>query len=65
MIGRGMISVIDASKFENELGWRAKENFDSGIRKTIDWYLNNEAWWRPIREEKYAGHRLGKTTSES
>ena len=57
--------AIDASKFENELGGRAKENFDSGIRKTIDWYLNNEAWWRPIREEKYAGHRLGKTTSES
>ena len=57
--------AIDASKLENKLGWRAEENFDSGIRKTIEWYLNNEAWWRPIREEKYAGHRLGKLTVDS
>ena len=57
--------AIDASKLENKLGWRAEENFDSGIRKTIEWYLNNEAWWRPIREEKYSGHRLGNLTVDS
>ena len=52
--------AIDASKLENKLGWQAEENFDSGIAKTIQWYLDNEWWWKPIREKKYAGERLGK-----
>ena len=52
--------AIDASKLENELGWNAEENFDTGIAKTVQWYLDNEWWWRPIREKKYAGERLGK-----
>lgn len=56
--------AIDASKLENELGWRARENFDSGIRKTIEWYLENEWWWRPLRE-RYAGERLGLLRSSS
>jgi dTDP-glucose 4,6-dehydratase len=60
--GHDMRYAIDASKLENELGWRARENFDTGIRKTVAWYLDNEWWWRPIRERKYAGERLG--TSE-
>ena len=51
--------AIDASKLESELGWRAKENFDSGIEKTVSWYLDNEWWWRPLREKVYAGERLG------
>ena len=51
--------AIDASKIENELGWRAQENFDSGIRKTVDWYLDNEWWWAPLRKNVYAGERLG------
>ncbi len=50
--------AIDASKLENELGWRAREDFDSGIEKTVRWYLENEWWWRPLRE-RYAGERLG------
>jgi dTDP-glucose 4,6-dehydratase len=50
--------AIDASKLENELGWRAREDFDSGIRKTVEWYLANEWWWRPLRE-RYSGQRLG------
>lgn len=41
--------AIDADKLENELGWRAEENFESGIEKTIDWYLNNEWWWAPLQ----------------
>ena len=57
--GHDMRYAIDASKLENELGWRAEENFDSGIKKTVAWYLENEWWWRPIREQKYAGQRLG------
>jgi dTDP-glucose 4,6-dehydratase len=51
--------AIDPAKIERELGWQPLESFDSGIEKTIDWYLANEWWWRPIREQKYAGARLG------
>lgn len=50
--------AIDASKLEGELGWRARENFDTGIAKTVQWYLDNDWWWRPLRE-RYAGERLG------
>jgi dTDP-glucose 4,6-dehydratase len=42
--------AIDATKLEHELGWRAQENFDSGIAKTVQWYLDNEWWWQPLRE---------------
>jgi dTDP-glucose 4,6-dehydratase len=51
--------AIDASRLESELGWRAQETFDSGIAKTIRWYLANEWWWRPLREKVYHGERLG------
>jgi len=51
--------AIDANKIESELGWQAEENFDSGIRKTVEWYLAHESWWKPIREKTYAGERLG------
>ena len=50
--------AIDATKLETELGWRAEENFDTGIEKTVRWYLDNEWWWQPLRE-RYAGQRLG------
>ena len=50
--------AIDATKLETELGWRARENFESGIAKTVQWYLDNEWWWRPLRD-RYAGERLG------
>ncbi len=52
--------AIDATKLETELGWRAQEDFDSGIRRTVQWYLDNEWWWGPIRSGRYAGERLGK-----
>jgi dTDP-glucose 4,6-dehydratase len=51
--------AIDASKLERELGWRAAETFDTGIEKTIRWYLTNANWWRPLRETVYGGERLG------
>jgi len=51
--------AIDASKLEGELGWRAEETFDSGIEKTVHWYLANEWWWRPLRDKVYTGERLG------
>ncbi len=50
--------AIDATKLETELGWRAQEDFDTGIEKTVDWYLENIWWWQPLREQ-YAGERLG------
>ena len=50
--------AIDANKLENELGWRAQETFDTGIEKTVQWYLDNEWWWQPLRQ-RYAGERLG------
>lgn len=53
--------AIDATKLETELRWKPLENFETGIRKTVKWYLDNEWWWGPIREKKYAGERLGKS----
>lgn len=50
--------AIDATKLETELKWRAAENFDSGIEKTVRWYLENEWWWKPLRKD-YKGARLG------
>lgn len=50
--------AIDATRLETELGWRAAEDFDSGIAKTVRWYLENEWWWGPLRE-RYDGERLG------
>lgn len=49
--------AIDATKLEDELGWKASENFDTGIRKTIQWYLDNEWWWGPLRG--HAAERKG------
>ena len=51
--------AIDPGKIRRELGWEPQESFASGIARTIDWYLDNEWWWRPIREGNYAGDRLG------
>lgn len=47
--------AIDPSKIEAELGWRAAESFESGVARTVDWYLANEHWWRPIRSRVHAG----------
>jgi dTDP-glucose 4,6-dehydratase len=52
--------AIDASKLENELGWRAKENFESGIAKTVRWYIDHPSWWRSILERGYSTERLGQ-----
>ena len=57
--GHDLRYAIDASRIETELGWRAEETFETGLEKTIRWYLENESWWRPIREGRYAGERLG------
>jgi dTDP-glucose 4,6-dehydratase len=51
--------AIDPTRIETELGWRAAETFESGLRRTVEWYLAHEGWWRPLRERVYAGERLG------
>ena len=51
--------AIDASKIKNNIGWTPKETFETGIRKTIQWYLDNEGWWRRIQDGTYNQERLG------
>lgn len=51
--------AIDATKLENDLGWRAQETFETGIEKTVRWYLDNPGWWKPLRDKVYSGERLG------
>ena len=58
--GHDLRYAIDPSKLCGKLGWKPLENFDTGIRKTVEWYLKNEWWWKPIHEKRYSGERLGK-----
>ncbi|MEO1040303.1 MAG: dTDP-glucose 4,6-dehydratase [Pseudomonadota bacterium] len=51
--------AINAERIDAELGWRPTLGFEQGLARTVDWYLANEAWWRPIREGRYRGERLG------
>ena len=51
--------AIDASKIERDLGWRPRETFETGLRKTVAWYLDNKSWWQRIRSGVYRGERLG------
>lgn len=51
--------AIDPAKVENELGWYAQHTFESGIAGTVNWYLANDWWWKPIRDKTYSGERLG------
>jgi dTDP-glucose 4,6-dehydratase len=57
--GHDLRYAIDASKIERELGWRPAERFETGLRKTVRWYLDNSAWWQAIRSGTYRGERLG------
>ena len=51
--------AIDASKMKNNLNWESQESLESGLRKTIDWYLNNSGWLKRIMSGEYQGQRLG------
>ena len=57
--GHDMRYAIDSSKIQNNLGWKPEETFDSGIQKTIKWYLENKNWWKNIQNKKYGQERLG------
>jgi dTDP-glucose 4,6-dehydratase len=51
--------AIDCSKIEREFGWRPQESFETGLEKTVAWYLANEWWWRPLAETRAATRRAG------
>jgi len=57
--------AIDSSKIRSDLGWAPKESFETGLDRTIEWYLQNENWWRALRKESYDGKRLGLVESET
>jgi dTDP-glucose 4,6-dehydratase len=57
--GHDLRYAIDAAKIERELGWRPQETFESGMRKTVAWYLANPLWWQQILDGSYRGERLG------
>lgn len=61
--GHDLRYAIDATKIEAQLGWRARESFASGLEKTVRWYLDNPAWWQPLRQGVYSGERLGLIAS--
>ena len=57
--GHDLRYAIDASKLKRELDWEPRETFETGLAKTVDWYLANEPWWRAIQSGQYGGERLG------
>ncbi|EAR56460.1 dTDP-glucose 4,6-dehydratase [Photobacterium sp. SKA34] len=62
--GHDVRYAIDASKIERELGWKPAETFESGIRKTVEWYLNNKTWWSRVLDGSYSFERLGTTVNK-
>ncbi|AZL83704.1 dTDP-glucose 4,6-dehydratase [Aliivibrio salmonicida] len=62
--GHDVRYAIDASKIEHELGWKPEESFESGIRKTVQWYLDNKQWWSRVLDGSYAGERLGVSSEQ-
>ena len=57
--------AIDSTRAHQDLDWKPQETFESGLAKTVRWYLDNEAWWRPILEGTYQGQRLGTKDGEA
>lgn len=57
--GHDVRYAIDATKIGRELGWKPQETFESGIRKTVNWYLHNKTWWRRVLDGSYNRERLG------
>jgi dTDP-glucose 4,6-dehydratase len=55
--------AIDAGKIRRELGWSPRETFETGLERTVQWYLDNEAWWRELQARRYGGERLGLKTA--
>jgi dTDP-glucose 4,6-dehydratase len=62
--GHDLRYAVDASKIDRELGWRPQESFTSGLRKTVEWYLDHADWWQGILDRRYQGERLGLSKSQ-
>lgn len=60
--GHDVRYAIDASKIEKELGWRPEETFETGLEKTVQWYLDNKTWWSAVQDGSYQRERLGENT---
>lgn len=58
--GHDLRYAIDASKIQRDLGWQPEETFDSGLRKTVQWFLANKKWWQAVLDGSYAMERLGQ-----
>ena len=61
--GHDLRYAIDPSKIRRELGWTPSETFETGLRKTVQWYIDNEWWWARVQSGGYRGERLGLETS--
>jgi dTDP-glucose 4,6-dehydratase len=57
--GHDLRYAIDSQKIQTELGWKPQEQFETGLRKTVKWYLDNRDWWEAVRSGSYRGERLG------
>ena len=57
--GHDLRYAIDANKIQNHLGWKPQETFETGLRKTVQWYLDNRNWWQRVSDGSYRGERLG------
>lgn len=57
--GHDLRYAIDASHAKRDLGWKPRQTFETGLERTVRWYLDNKAWWAPLREAVYSGERLG------
>jgi dTDP-glucose 4,6-dehydratase len=62
--GHDLRYAIDASRIRRELGWTPHESFDSGLRRTVEWYLANGAWVERVQSGAYRGERLGRLAAE-
>lgn len=59
--GHDMRYAIDPTRIRDELGWKPSVNVEEGLEKTVQWYLDNESWWRALQDRKGVGQRLGVT----
>lgn len=57
--------AVDPARIEAEIGWHAREGFTSGMARTVAWYLENDAWWRPLREDRRLGHGRAAAVSQA
>jgi dTDP-glucose 4,6-dehydratase len=55
--------AIDPARIRKELGWRPSVSVEEGLRLTVQWYLENESWWRPLQKRQGVGERLGVRTA--